>query len=235
MRTRKSGKAVAVATALAAFVAWAAPASAQSEESSPPTEAAAVPDPSASEPAPAPSWPAEDSETPAPAAYSGDAPDYEIGPADMVRVTVWRSPELSAEVPVRPDGRISVPLLGDVAASGLTTSALREKIASGLSEYVTAPDVTVVVTQVNSKVVFLVGEVARPTAVPLNRRMRVLDAISMAGGFTPFADKGDVKVLRSLPDGSVEEHEFDYGKFVKGKKPESNLVLEPGDTIVVPD
>jgi polysaccharide export outer membrane protein len=166
---------------------------------------------------------------------SGDAPDYVIGAADVVRVQVWKNAELSTEVPVRPDGRISVPLLGDVVAAGLTTAELRDRISAGLTDYITAPDVTVIVSQVNSKLVYLVGEVLRPMAIPLNSQMRVLDAIAVGGGFSPFADKGDVKVLRPLPDGSVEEHEFDYGKFVKGKKPESNLVLQPGDTIVVPD
>lgn len=166
---------------------------------------------------------------------SGDAPDYVIGPADLVRVQVWRNLELSTEVPVRPDGRISVPLLGDVEAAGLTTLQLRDRIAAGLAEYIAAPDVTVMVKQVNSKVVFLVGEVARPTALPLNRDMRVLDAISLAGGFSPFANRRKIVVLRPLADGGVEQHKFNYNRFVKGKDPGSNLQLQPGDTIVVPD
>jgi len=230
MRIAIDGRISLTTLAIVAVVTSALAAGAQTEAASAAESAAER----AAEPEPAASWPAETTQ-PATGSLAGDAPDYTIGSADMVRIAVWRNPELSAEVPVRPDGRISVPLLGDVAASGLTTTELRKRIAAGLSEYVTAPDVTVVVTQVNSKVVFLVGEVARSTALPLNRQMRVLDAIAMAGGFTPFADKGDIKILRPLPDGSVEEHEFNYGKFVKGKKPESNLVLQPGDTIVVPD
>jgi polysaccharide export outer membrane protein len=185
--------------------------------------------------APASLEPAPEPESAPVTDLSGESPNYEIGAADVIKVMVWRNPELSAEVPVRPDGRISVPLLGDVPAAGLTTATLRDRIAAGLSEYITAPDVTVIVEQVNSKVVFLVGEVVRPSAIPLNREMRVLDAIATAGGFSPFADKGDIKVLRPNPDGTVEEHEFNYGKFVKGKKPGSNLLLQAGDTIVVPD
>lgn len=244
MRIRTSGRAgTAAALVLAAFVVRAPAAAGQSEPTGAAVAAPAIeqapaaPDPVAE---PSGSWSAEGA-PPAPApsaaatASSGDAPDYRIGAADVVKVAVWRNTELSAEVPVRPDGRISVPLLGDVQAAGLTTAELRERIAAGLSEYITAPDVTVIVTQVNSKVVFLVGEVMRPSAIPLNQEMRVLDAIAVAGGFTAFADKGDIKVLRPLPDGSVEEHEFNYGRFVKGKKPESNLLLRPGDTIVVPD
>jgi polysaccharide export outer membrane protein len=236
MTIRRAGRAVAgTAAALVAFVAWAPIAVAQAEE------AEAAPAEQGSPVAQPESWPVEEAAAPAPApaptpgALSGDAPDYEIGAADVVRVMVWRNPELSTEVPVRPDGRISVPLLGDIQAAGFTTATLRDRIAEGLSEFITAPDVTVTVAQVNSKVVYLVGEVVRPTALPLNRDMRVLDAIALAGGFSPFADKGDIKVLRPLADGSVEEHEFNYGKFVKGKKPESNLLLRPGDTIVVPD
>lgn len=160
---------------------------------------------------------------------------YVIGPADVVRVQVWRNPELSAEVPVRPDGRISVPLLNDVVAAGLTTEELAEKIAEGLSEYVAAPDVTVIVTQVNSKIVYVVGEVMRPSAVPLDRSMRVLDAIAVVGGFSPYANKGKVRILRQGSDGGVTEYGFDYGKFLKGENPESNLRLQAGDTIVVPD
>jgi polysaccharide export outer membrane protein len=239
MRNRSRGSAAA-GVALVALLAWPVAGGAQTEveaeavpveEAAPESAPAAVAAPEAVEPGAGGSWPA-DGAAPAPAAAP---PDYTIGAADMVRITVWRNPELSAEVPVRPDGRISVPLVGDVDASGMTTAELRDRIAGSLSEYITAPDVTVVVTQINSKIVYLVGEVARPTALPLNRQMRILDAIAMAGGFTPFADKNDIRVLRPLPDGTIEEHEFNYGKVVKGKQPESNLVLQAGDTIVVPD
>jgi polysaccharide export outer membrane protein len=169
------------------------------------------------------------------AGIEADKPEYVLGQADLIMIRIWRNPELSVEVPIRPDGRISVPLLGDLQAAGLTTLKLREQIAAGLAKYIEAPDVTVIVTQVNSKVVFLVGEVARPAALPLTGEMRVLEAISIAGGFSTFANRRKISVLRPLPDGSVEQHKFDYYRFVQGKNPGSNLELRAGDTIVIPD
>jgi polysaccharide export outer membrane protein len=161
--------------------------------------------------------------------------EYVIGPSDLLRIQVWKNPELSAEVPVRPDGKISVPLLDDLQAAGLTTRELKEILAQAFAEYVTAPDVTVIVTDVRSKVVYVVGAVNRPSAVPLNLDMRALDAIAIVGGFSPYADKSDIKILRPGPDGSVTEYRFDYKAFLRGRNLESNLRLQPGDTIVVPD
>jgi polysaccharide export outer membrane protein len=172
---------------------------------------------------------------PPPEEATGQGDDYVIGAADVLRIQVWRNPELSTDAPVRPDGRISVPLLNDIQAAGLTTEQLREMIAERMAEFVTAPDVTVIVTQVNSKNAYVVGEVVRPSAVPLTADMRVLDAIAIAGGFAPYADKDAVKILRRGMDGAVTEYRFDYGDFLKGRHPESNLLLRPGDTIVVPD
>jgi polysaccharide export outer membrane protein len=161
---------------------------------------------------------------------------YLIGPSDLLSIRVWKNPELSVErVPVRPDGKISVPLLDDVQAAGLTNDQLKEILTRKLSEYVTAPDVTVVVLEMNSKRVFVVGEVARPSTVALTQDLRVLDAIAIAGGFNPYADKNSVKVLRRTPQGEVVEYGFNYDAFVKGRAPGANLVLLPGDTIVVPD
>lgn len=164
-----------------------------------------------------------------------DRADYVIGPADILRIQVWRNPELSVDVPVRPDGKISTPLVNDVQAAGLTANELREVLTEALTEYVTAPDVTVMVIEIRSKNVQVVGEVARPSAVPLVSDLRALDAIAIAGGFSPFADKSDIRILRPNPDGSVVEYRFDYGAFLKGKQPGANLRLQPGDTIVVPD
>ncbi len=169
----------------------------------------------------------------APAAVS-QSDDYVIGASDVLAIRVWKNEELSVEVPVRPDGRISVPLLNDVQAAGLTAGDLKAQLTEKLQEFIASPEVTVVVIQVNSKMVYLVGEVQRDQAIELNRRLRVLDAIALAGGFTPYANKGNIKIIRPDGDGTVE-HKFDYNKFVKGKAPESNLVLMPGDTIVVPD
>jgi polysaccharide biosynthesis/export protein len=164
-----------------------------------------------------------------------DRADYVIGPADVLRIQVWRQPELSVEVPVRPDGKISVPLANDVQAAGLTTDEVRETIAKALTDYVTAPDVTVMVREIRSKNVQVVGEVMRPVAVPLVNDMRILDVIAIAGGFSPYADKSDIRVLRPNPDGTVVEYRFNYNKFLRGKAPGGNMRLQPGDAIVVPD
>jgi polysaccharide export outer membrane protein len=161
--------------------------------------------------------------------------DYMIGPADVLKVVVWKNPDLSAEVPVRPDGRISVPLVNDIPAAGLTTQELHDEIVKALGKYITAPEVTVMVAQVNSKRVYLVGAVQRPSAMALTVDMHVLDAIAAAGGFTPYADKRHIKILRRQPDGSVVEYRFNYKGFLGGEHPESNLRLQAGDTIVVPD
>lgn len=175
--------------------------------------------------------------TPPPEEAAGepDRGQYVIGPADVLRVQVWKNPELSTEVPVRPDGKISVPLVNDVQAAGLTAEELKETLTQALSEYVSAPDVTVIVSQINSKVVYVVGEVLRPSAVSLNQDMRALDAIAVAGGFSAYADRDDIKILRRGDDGAVIEYRFDYDAFLRGAAVDSNLRLRPGDTIVVPD
>jgi polysaccharide export outer membrane protein len=164
-----------------------------------------------------------------------DRADYVIGPSDLLRIRVWKNPELSVEAPVRPDGKISVPLADDVQAAGLTASELKEVLTQALEEYVAAPDVTVIVREVRSKNVHVVGEVTRPQVVSLTIDLRALEAIAIAGGFTPFADKSDVRVLRPNPDGTVVEYRFNYNAFLRGKQPEGNLRLQPGDTVVVPD
>jgi len=160
---------------------------------------------------------------------------YVIGHGDILRISVWKNPELSVDaVPVRPDGKISVPLLDDVQAAGLTAEELKELITQALAEYVANPDVTVVVTQINSKRVFVLGEVVRSGPLALTQDMRVLNAISAAAGFTPFADKGNIQVIRETDNGLVK-YEFDYGAYLAGRDPRSNLLLRPRDTIVVPD
>jgi len=160
--------------------------------------------------------------------------DYVIGPADKLKIDVWKNPELGATVPVRPDGKISTPLLDDVQAAGLTPLELKEVLTQSLREYVDSPDVTVVVSEVGSPIVFLLGGVGRQGPVPLTHNLRVLDAIAYAGGFAQFADRSDVRVLRRTANGLVE-HRFDYDAYLDGDAPESNFLLRPGDTIVVPD
>ena len=159
---------------------------------------------------------------------------YVIGSADQIRVSVWKNPELSVDVPVRPDGKISVPLLDDVQAAGLTAKELKEVITTELTEYVANPDVTVIVLQTGSKRVSVVGEVVRPGPVGMASELRVLDALSVAGGFAPFADRGDIRVFR-IVDGVEREYRFDYDAFIAGRAPGTNIILHPGDTIVVAD
>lgn len=159
---------------------------------------------------------------------------YRIGAGDILGVRVWKNQELSVEVPVRPDGMISVPLVNDVKAADLTTEELKQEIATKLSEFITNPDVTVVVLRADSKRVFVLGEVMRPGPVPLASQLFVLDAISAAGGFTPFADEDDIRIIRRGADGAELEFEFDYKAYVKGRAAGTNIALQPGDTIVVP-
>ncbi len=159
---------------------------------------------------------------------------YRIGIPDVLRISVWKNPELSVEVPVRSDGKISVPLLDDVQAEGLTPTELKEVISEQLSEFITAPDVTVIVLQPNSSIATVVGAVQQSGTVPLDRETRVVDAIAARGGFNTWAKQSDVRVLRPSADGIIS-YRFNYGAYVAGKAPDSNIVLRPGDTVVVPD
>ena len=165
-------------------------------------------------------------------ATANDA-EYKIGPQDVLRIDVWKEPEISRTAPVRPDGRISLPLINDVQAAGLTATQLAAVIADGLRKYITNPQVTVGVTEINSRRVYVTGEVTRPGAFPLLPNMTVLQALSSSGGFTQFARLKNIYVLRT-EDGKQVKHPFNYKEVVSGKKPESNIPLQPGDVIVVP-
>jgi len=161
--------------------------------------------------------------------------EYVIGPADILEIRVWKQNDLAVDVTVRPDGKISVPLVNDVQAAGLTAIEVRDVLTKALADYVAAPDVTVIVKEIRSKNVQVMGEVARPAIIPLSVDMRVIDAIAAASGFTAYADKGDVRILRPGASGTVTEYRFNYNAFLRGKNPGSNMLLHPGDTIVVPD
>ncbi len=160
---------------------------------------------------------------------------YLIGVTDVLRINIWRNPELSVDVPVRPDGKISVPLLDDVQAESLTPTELKEVLTRELEEYVASPHVTVIVLQMNSRFVSVIGGVNREGRIPLTRELRVLEAVAASGGFTTFADKNNVRVVRRQSSGMEHEYRFNYGAYIKGKAPGSNLVLANGDTIIVPD
>jgi polysaccharide export outer membrane protein len=165
-----------------------------------------------------------------------DRAPYTIGVTDVLKITVWRNPDLSVEqVPVRSDGMISVPLINDVQAEGMTPEELKDVITRELSEYITEPSVTVVVVGMNSRYVSVIGEVGQDTRVPLTRDLRVLEAIASAGGFGAFADKSDVRIVRRNADGTESEYRFDYDAYIRGRAPRTNIVLQHGDTIVVPD
>lgn len=162
-----------------------------------------------------------------------DDPSYKIGAGDVLDISVWKEPGISRAVPVRPDGKISLPLLNDVEAAGLTPMELMAQLAEKLRKFVTDPQVTVVVTEINSRRIFVLGEVSRPGAFPMLPNMTVLQAISSAGGFTLFANQKKIYVLRN-DDGKQGRFNFDYKQVVRGEKPEQNIILQPGDTIVVP-
>ena len=163
---------------------------------------------------------------------TGD-PNYAIGPEDELYVNVWKEPDISRAVPVRPDGKISLPLVNDVQASGLTPMQLGSEIKERLKKFISEPQVTVIVTKINSQRVFLVGEVTRAGAYPLLPNMNVLQALSSAGGFTQFANLKKIHVLR-MENGKQISLPFRYKDVASGHHPEQNISLKPGDTIVVP-
>ncbi len=159
---------------------------------------------------------------------------YAIGPGDVLEISVWKNPELTSTVPVRPDGRISVPLLGDVQAAGMTPLALKQTLTDGYKEYVTAPGVSVVVKEIHSRKIYVTGEVATPGVYDLQPRAKLMQALALAGGLTPYA-KGRVIVLRDSRDGKGDRRfEIAISSIVSGRKPQDNLLLMPGDTLVVP-
>ena len=160
--------------------------------------------------------------------------EYVIGAGDVLRVVVWKNPEISGEVPVRNDGMISVPLLDDVKAEGLTPEQLKSVITEDLNEFITAPDVTVTVMNPVSKRVFVLGEVARSGMVPLLKDLRITDAVTASGGFGPFANRSRIKVIRRQGMDEVE-YNFDYDAYVAGRAPGTNILLQAGDTVIVPD
>lgn len=177
--------------------------------------------------------------TAAPASVAAPPPkvvvpsDYTIGPDDILSIVFWRDKEMSADVVVRPDGRVTLPLLSDVAAAGLTPEQLRDAIREGAAKFVEDPNVTVVVKQINSRKVFLTGSVARPGAYPLSAPMTVLQMLSLAGGVSEFADDKKILIMR-MENGQQRALKFNLRDVKKGKNLQQNIQLKPGDTIVVP-
>ncbi len=163
---------------------------------------------------------------------SAVGPEYVIGPEDSLHVSVWKEPDLTATLPVRPDGKISLPLLNDVQAAGLTPLQLAASLTEKLKKYIADPRVTVVVAQINSKRIYLVGEVLHAGATPMLPNMTVLQALSSAG-LNQFANTKKIYVLRN-ENGKQQKLPVDYRRLVKGERIEQNYTLQPGDTIVVP-
>jgi polysaccharide export outer membrane protein len=145
---------------------------------------------------------------------------------------VWREKELSADVIVRPDGKISLPLLNDVQAAGYTPEQLAEIVEKEAVKYVTDSDATVIVKQINSRKVFVIGEVGKPGAFPLTSEMNVLQLIASVGGLNEYADKGNVMILR-IENGRERRFRFNYKEVIEGKKLQQNILLQPGDTVLV--
>ena len=161
-------------------------------------------------------------------------PGYVIGAGDILSILFWRDKDMSVEaVTVRPDGKVSLPLLNDIQAAGLTPDELRAKVLEAAAKFVKEPDATVVVKEVHSRNVFITGNVAKPSSYPLATDMNVLQLIAQAGGLLEYADSEEIVVIRT-ESGRQQYHKFNYKDVVRQKRTEQNIQLKPGDTVVVP-
>ena len=162
------------------------------------------------------------------------AKDYRLMPGDKLRVEVYKDAQLSQSLQVRPDGKVTLPLIGDIVATDLTPIQLRDRIATGLKDYINNPVVTVIVVEASPVMVYVMGEVAQPGSIPMRGPMTVLQALAMAGGFREFANTKDIRILRKTSGilGTVETIRFNYNDAVKGSA--APVFLSPGDMIVVP-
>lgn len=161
--------------------------------------------------------------------------DYVIGPEDILEISVWKSPDLSSTIMVRPDGMISLPLIGDIQANNRYAKDLKEEIEKKLLEYKQDPIVSVIVKEVNSQAVFVTGEVVRPGKYPLRSETSIVQAITLAGGFSQWADKDKIVVIRKSPlKPEGNRIVVRYSEIVSGKNMKANILLKAGDTIIVP-
>jgi polysaccharide export outer membrane protein len=159
--------------------------------------------------------------------------DYVIGPEDVIGVLFWREAEMSGDQVVRPDGMITVPLIGDIRAAGLRPDELREQLMKAAGRYLTDPNVAVVARQINSRKVFITGQVATPGAYPLTGPRSVIQVIALAGGLSEYADSKNIILMR-MENGRQRSYRFSYKDVSQGKALPQNLQLLPGDTIIVP-
>lgn len=203
-------RAIHVTACLAALTGCAATTAAQPAPAAPPATQAAAPDQAQAPPA-----------------------GYLIGPDDVLGVVFWELPNHGGDVIVRPDGKITLPLLNDVQAAGLTPEQLRESIAAASAKYIRDPNVSVVVKQINSLKVYVTGQVTKPGTYPLTSPTTVLQVLALAGGVTDFAKKDKIVVMRT-EGGQTRSYKFNYKDVIQGKKLEQNIVLKPGDTVVIP-
>ncbi|MDT8283705.1 MAG: polysaccharide biosynthesis/export family protein [Gammaproteobacteria bacterium] len=158
---------------------------------------------------------------------------YQIGPGDVLDISVWKEEGMQLQILVRPDGGITYPLAGEIKAGGLTTKALSEELVEKLKRYIPHPNVTVSVMQSVSNKVYVIGKVNRPGEFTATGYMDVLQALTMAGGLTPFADSDEIKIIRRTETGS-KVRLFDYDEVVSGERLDMNIILKAGDTVVVP-
>ena len=164
---------------------------------------------------------------------TSNSPAYRIGPGDILKISVWKEEGMQLEVLVRPDGGITFPLAGEIQAGGLTVKALSEELVKRLKRYIPHPNVTVGVLRSVSNKVYVIGKVTRPGEFTATGYMDVLQALTMAGGLTPYADSEDIKIIRRSSSGN-KVMSFDYDEVVSGERLDMNILLEAGDTIVVP-
>lgn len=160
--------------------------------------------------------------------------NYRIGADDVLTINVWNEPQVSRDVPVRPDGKISLPLVGDVQAAGMTPTELRNELAARFTKYLTNPDVSVIVKEIRSQRINVLGQVLRPGTYALIPPMGVIDAIATAGGLREFAKPNKTYVLRVLPNGQKERLKYEYKNVLKGKKGSKDILLQTRDTVVIP-
>ncbi len=164
---------------------------------------------------------------------AGADPEYRISAEDLLEISVWREEDLQRQVVVRPDGGISFPLVGEIAAAGLTSAELEEEIASKLKTYVPDAVVSVSVLEVRGLKIYVTGQVRNPGQFLVARYIDIVQAITIAGGFSPFAKKGDIKVVRRV-NGREKTFEFNYGRYIKGRDLDKNIMLEADDVVLVP-
>ena len=197
------------------------------------TAAAGAQAPSTSAPGAAAKAPAAAPTSTATSASASLPTDYVIGPDDVLTVVFWRDKEMSSEVAVRPDGKVSLPLVNELMAAGLTPEQFRLKVTEAAVQFVEDPTVSIIVKQINSRKVFITGQVSRPGPYPLAGPTTVVQLIAMAGGVQEYADEKNISIMRT-ENGQPVSLKFNYEEVKKRKNLQQNVQLKPGDTIIVP-